>query len=109
VAETALLPCAYKGHGGAGVAVSRHRGGEREPTACALAAALDRPGGRGAAARAARRPNRSQSAVAGRTEPRGRPTAGDTARRQQEIDEPRRSRYGANCHVSVTARPQMCD
>jgi len=61
-----------------------------------------RPGGRRAAARASWRPNRSQGAVAARNRAPRQATAGDTARGNQEIDEPRRSRYGANSHVSVT-------
>ena len=108
-AEPALLPGMDEGNGGARVGVGGRGGGERETPAGALQAASNRPGRGRAAACAARQPDRSKSVVAGRAEARTRPATGDTARRQQEIDEPRRSTYGRSRHVSVTASQQKRD
>jgi len=54
-AEPVLLPGAQQRPGRPGVGDGRARRGEREPPAGAFAAAFDRPGGRCAAAGAARR------------------------------------------------------
>ena len=95
------------GHGGAGVAVRRRRRREREPTARALAAALDRPGGRCAATRAPWRPDRPQSAR-GRTHrapeagPRQATQRGGNKRSTNHADHA----TAASSHVSVTAPPQ---
>ncbi len=108
-AEPALLPGADERARRACVRVSRTARGEREPPAGALAAA---PTGQAVGA-----PQRAQQGAHDRAKRGpagarrdGRPghTAGDAARGNEQVDEPRARRYVGEPYVSVTASQQLC-
>src|SRR5581483_2144391 len=98
-----LLPRAHERRRGPDVEHGRSRGRESEPTAAALAAALDGKGRRGTATRAPRRPHRPQGGGARVAERPPSPAAGRAALGQEEVVEPRLRRYGNRGDVSVPA------
>jgi hypothetical protein len=107
--EPSLLPPAYDGDGRT-VVGERGRGrGEGETPPRTLAAALDWPRCRRSTAQALRWAESTKRCPTGRAQVGGRAMTGDAATRQQEIDEPRRSRYAGKRHVSVTSSQQECD
>ncbi len=107
-AEAALLPRADERPRDGRVRDRRPRGGEREPPAGALAAALDRPGRGRAAAGAERRDDPDERAPADLARERARPPTAGAASGEEQVDEPLRPRYGRTRDVSVSALCQIC-
>jgi hypothetical protein len=87
-AETALFPPPQKRPRRACVGVRRASRGECDPPPGALAATLDRPLRRRAAARAKRSRDRPEQAPADAAEERPRLATGDTARGKEELEGP---------------------
>jgi hypothetical protein len=100
-AEPVLLPGMHERPGRARVSDGCAGRREREPPPRALAAALDRPGRRSAAAGTLRRCKRTQARATVGAQKLGRGAARGTAARQEEVDEPRHPRYGRRSYVSV--------
>ena len=106
-------PCSFharrSGRAGPAYGDRSARRGEREPTARALAAARDRPGGRCAAAGAPRRTSRAEqtSDTAAQT-PRPKRRRRRSAR-EEHVEEPRRRRYGQTVRrVCAGFVPNVC-
>jgi hypothetical protein len=89
-AEAALLPGPDEGARRPGIGDCRARGGERKPASGALPATRDGPDGRCPAAAAAGTCKRPKLDSTRRTERVCRDATGDTALRQEKIDQPRR-------------------
>jgi hypothetical protein len=107
-AEAVLLPRPHEVPCGTRVDDGGTRRGEGKPAPVALAAPSHRPGGRGAAERAARRCQDAQSATARVAEQiRGR-AAGDASPWEEWVEQPRSGRYAPSRHVSVTSVEQEC-
>jgi hypothetical protein len=100
-AEGVLLPRVHERSGRPGIGDRRARRDEREPAARTLAAPLDRPGGRCSAAHAARADQQAQVGATALAHRLGGRAAGDAAARQEEVGEPRHTRYGRSRNVSV--------
>ena len=100
-AEAVLLPRRDERTGRSRVDDRRPRAREPEPAARALPAAGDRPHRRRPQARRAEGRARAEPTAAGGAEDVRGGAAGDAARRQQKVDEPRSRRYVRKRDVSV--------
>ena len=104
-AETALLPRRRNGRAGPRVGDGRAGRGERDPPPGALAAALDRPRRRGAAARAERRTDRPRARRGRRAQKSG---PGSPQETQREGSRSSRGHADHGRAEAVTCLCQLC-
>src|SRR5262249_22325747 len=100
-AESALLPGADEGLCRPRVAHRGPRRGEGKPPSGALRATLDGPRGGRATPGAQGRQQRPERIGTAGAKPSSGGAAGHASRGQQEVEEPRDSRYGGSRNVSV--------